>query len=82
MSNLTYIPPIPPSRPFKVGDVVEVMSRNHDVLSTQTIAQVLEGPGTVCTKDGRTWALDGRARDGQQGATYPFPWIRLTESPR
>lgn len=39
MGELTYIPPEPPPRPFAKGDEVEVLDRQHRVISRQIIVR-------------------------------------------
>jgi hypothetical protein len=77
MSTLEYTPSLPPPRPFKPGDVVDVMNRDHKVVGMQVIASIDEGRGLIETRDGRQWMPDGRWSDGLVG--YDFPWIRFIE---
>lgn len=70
--SLTYKEPIAPERPFKLGDIVEVLDREHNVLSIASV--IAAGPRRVKTTCGRSWTQAGWwAGDG----AYPFPSIRL-----
>jgi hypothetical protein len=71
-TDLTYIPTPPPPTPFTVGDKVEVLDREHAVLSVETVTKVFTRK--VKTSCGREWTLDGEWFDGSAG--YPFPSIR------
>lgn len=72
MADLTYKPPLKPKRPFKTGDVVEVIDRDHKVIGTQKIVSV--GLQLAKTECGRKWRLDGwRWADKK---AWPFPSIR------
>lgn len=73
MSDLTYIPTDAPSRPFAVGDEVEVLDRRGIALSVQTVTKA--GPRRIKTTCGRSWTPDGEWTDGR--LSYPFPSIRL-----
>lgn len=73
--ELTYIPTEAPASPFKVGDKVEVLDRDHKIIGEQTIKTVLKT--RVKTDCGRAWTKDGEWFDGQRG--YSFPTIRLRQ---
>jgi hypothetical protein len=73
MSDLTYIPTPPPSRPFQVGDEVQTLDRNHRVMEVVKVTKVTKR--RVYTDCGRRWAIDGSWHDGSW--QYPFPSIRL-----
>lgn len=76
MINLTYKIPIPPPRQFRPGDIVEVLDRDHRVLSRQ---KVVIASGRMCiTECGRVWAQDGWRIDSEN-VRRPFPSIRLVE---
>lgn len=70
--NLTYKEPVTPERPFKLGDIVEVLDRGHNVLSIAEV--VAAGPRRIKTTCGRSWTQAGWWV-GEQA--YPFPSIRL-----
>ncbi|MGF6440197.1 hypothetical protein [Paraburkholderia youngii] len=70
--TLAYIPTPAPATPFAVGETVEVLDREHVVLSVQTIKKVTRKK--VKTDCGREWMLDGEWFDGE--SSYPFPSIR------
>ena len=72
-SQLTYVPCVPPARPFAVGDVVEIINRNGTVIGEERI--VATGSRGVRTKGGRQWDLSGQWSDGSR--SWPFPSIRL-----
>jgi hypothetical protein len=72
MSDLTYKEPLPPSRPFAVGDVVEVLDRQHNVLSKQMIVKA--NAAGVATECGRHWTKNGWFRG--EIRIWPFPSIR------
>lgn len=74
MTNLTYKAPIPPPRQFRPGDIVEVLDREHHILSQQ---KVVMASGRICkTECGRIWAQDGWRIDDDD-TRRPFPSIRL-----
>jgi hypothetical protein len=75
MSELTYIPTEAPSRPFAIGDVVEVLTRDHRVVGEQTISIV--GARRIKTSCGRSWTLGGEWTNDGGRTGYPFPSIRL-----
>lgn len=70
--TLTYSVPPKPSRPFAVGDLVDVMDREGLHLSTRRVVRA--GKHTCKTNCGRTWMQTGwlKATNG----VWPFPWIR------
>lgn len=74
--DLTYIPPKAPPRPFAKGDTVEVLDRNHRVLSRQLVVRA--GPKVVRTGCERRWTQKGEWL-GEDRA-WPFPSIRLAAS--
>lgn len=76
MAELFYTPTEPPSTPFALGDVVDVLDRDHAVISRQTVTKASKR--RVTTSCGRTWTQQGEWFDGQRG--YPFPSIRKTTS--
>ena len=69
--TLTYIPPTKPSRPFKVGDIVDTMDREHNRMGTVKVVRA--GPRIVKTSCGRTWSPRGWYVGHNE---WPFPWIR------
>jgi hypothetical protein len=76
MTDLTYKVPVPPSRPFKPGDAVEVLDRDHKVIGRQ---KVVMASGRICkTECGRIWAQDGWRIDDDD-IRRPFPSIRLAK---
>lgn len=70
--TMTYKEPETPERPFKLGDIVEVLDRDHNVLSIAGV--VAAGPRRVKTTCGRSWTQAGWWAGDQ---VYPFPSIRL-----
>lgn len=72
MSAMTYVRPTKPSRPFVVGDLVDVMDRDGRRLSTRRVVRVSRS--TCKTDCGRTWMQNGYWK-GESGE-WPFPWIR------
>lgn len=70
--KLTYKEPVVPERPFKLGDIVEVLDREHNVLSF--VGVVAAGPRRVKTTCGRSWTQGGWWAGDR---AYPFPSIRL-----
>ena len=77
MSDLMYTPQ-DPLEPVAVGDFVQVMSRNMDILSTERVVHV--GKRHVRTACGRRWTITegefiGLIR-GSRIVSYPFPSIR------
>lgn len=68
-----YVPAEPPPRPFKKGDRVEVLDREHTVLSVVSVQKVTRT--RVVTDCGRWWNLEG-CWLGEDGA-YQWPSIRL-----
>lgn len=77
MSDLTYIPTEPPATPFEVGDHVEVLDRDHTVLSARVIVK-RNAKGSVKTNCGRWWTKDGRWEG--EFRSWPFPTIRRTST--
>jgi hypothetical protein len=75
MSDLKYIPANPPSRPFRIGDDVQVLDRRHKVLGTRRVTKSFGGG--VMTDCGRRWTKSGKWI-GEDGA-LPFPSIRLVD---
>ncbi len=75
-TNLTYVIPDKPIRPFDKGDCVDVMNRTGAVLSASVrIIAESKKLGTVEIEGGREF----RASDGHwcgHDEFYPFPWIR------
>lgn len=72
MTDLTYKTPETPHRPFAVGDVVDVLDRNHAVISQQRV--VLASGRIVGTECGRLWKQNGWWMGEDQA--WPFPSIR------
>lgn len=70
--TLTYVAPTKPSRPFKRGDIVDVMDRDGKRLSTYKITHASKR--RVLTDCGRSW--DQRGWWLGANGSYPFPWIR------
>jgi hypothetical protein len=70
---LTYIPPVKPKRPFVKGDVVLILSRDHQAIGEQIIAR--GGRYYVSTDCGREWSQKGWWRGDDR--CYPFPSIVL-----
>ena len=75
---LIYRVPAKPSRPFVVGDLVDVMDSEAQVLSTRRVVRA--GKYTCKTNCGRTWMQTGwfKATNG----VWPFPWIRHSRRKR
>lgn len=73
MDTLTYKPAKRTKRPFKVGDTVEVIDRDHKVIGTQKIVSV--GLQLAKTKCGRRWRIYDGAR-WADGKAWLFPSIR------
>lgn len=71
-ATMKYKEPAAPARPFKLGDLVEVLDRDHNVLSIAGVTAA--GPRRVKTTCGRSWTQAGWWV-GEQA--YPFPSIRL-----
>lgn len=76
MADLTYKEPVPPPRPFKRGDMVEVLDRDHTVLSQQRVREATKN--YVTTECGRIWTQGGWWV-GEDDRAWPFPSIRLTQ---
>ena len=73
MSELTYVPPEPPVRPFRKADRVETLNREGGVIGEQIVTAVR---GNIVRTDcGRRWSAHGWWFDGL--ASWPFPSIRL-----
>lgn len=73
MTYLTYVDPPKPTRPFRVGDAVDVVDRNGGAIGQQRVISV---KGRAVTTDcGREWTKDGWWK-GERDA-WPFPSIRL-----
>jgi hypothetical protein len=70
--SLTYIPPTRPSRPFKTGDIVDTMDREHGRMETVKVVRATRY--YVRTSCGRRWTYLGYWV-GENGV-WPFPWIR------
>lgn len=73
---MTYIEPPQLQRPFKRGDSVQVMNRDHTICGTDHRV-VYAGKNVVRIEDGRRY----RATDGWwigSNGTWPFPWLRHT----
>lgn len=73
MTDLTYKTPVPLTKPFAVGDTVDVLDRDHAVLGQQRIVRV--GKRVTVTDCARRW----RTEDGWwigSAQAYPFPSIR------
>lgn len=69
--SLTYVVPTAPSRPFAVGDLVDVMDREGKRMSTTRVMRA--GPKIIKTRCKRTWSPRGwYVGHGE----WPFPWIR------
>lgn len=77
MTDLTYKQPITPTRSFKVGDVVDVLDREHKVLSQRKV--VMASGRIVKTDCGRIWKQSGWWI-GDDDRSWPFPSIRLSAS--
>lgn len=76
MADMTYEVPETPERPFKPGDIVEVLNSNHKVIAITGVVKA--GPRRVKTTCGRSWTQSGWwAAD--QVRLYSFPSIRLLE---
>lgn len=74
VADFTYKPSKPPKRPFRKGDVVELIDSQGGVVGTKTIVRIQAT--TVKTACGRTYTKDGRWYSDRRA--WPFPWIRLT----
>jgi hypothetical protein len=68
----TYYYPTRPRRPFSKGDFVDVMTGEHNRLSTRRIVKVRKS--SVVTDCGRRWTQRGWWRGDARD--WPFPWIR------
>lgn len=76
MADLTYKMPLSPPRHFAPGDTVEILDREHHVISHQ---QVVMASARICkTECGRIWAQDGWRIDDDD-IRRPFPSIRLVK---
>ena len=73
MPTLTYVVPAKPSRPFVVGDLVDVMDRDGRYVSTHRVVRVSKS--TCRTDCRRTWMQKNGYWKGESGS-WPFPWIR------
>lgn len=80
MTRLTYVVPETPARPFEVGDRVEVLDRQGNVIGIQQVTKVRKCKGDR-TKTGwlktdcdREWNGDGWWLG--ESMAYPFPSIR------
>lgn len=73
MNDLTYVePPGLPGHLYQ-GMVVEVCDRTGAVLSEQKVTKITAR--TLTTECGRKWDRRGWWR-GDEGRTWPFPFIR------
>jgi len=73
MGDLIYKEPERPLRPFRPGDTIEVLDREHLVIGRQ---KVVMASGRICkTECGRIWRQDGWRIDNDD-IPRPFPWIR------
>jgi hypothetical protein len=75
MTDFTYQPNIAPKRPFRRGDVVELVDSQGFVCGTKKIVRIQAT--TVKTDCGRTYMKDGRWYSDRR--PWPFPWIRLAQ---
>lgn len=73
MSDLTYKPAKKAKRQFRVGDTVDVLDREHAVISQRKIVSV--GLQLAVTDCGRKWCIYDGARWANKRA-WPFPSIR------
>lgn len=74
MADYIYKPSKPPPRPFRVGDVVELVDGQGLACGTKRIIRIQAT--TVRTDCGRTYTKDGRWYSDRRA--WPFPWIRLS----
>lgn len=72
MGDLTYEVPPPLTKPFAIGQTVQVTDRCGGAMGTVTVTRVTKQ--TVKTSCGREWTPNGWWR-GEDRA-YPFPSIR------
>jgi hypothetical protein len=75
MVDFNYKEHEPPPRPFKVGDVVELIDSQGTACGTMNVSRA--GPKIVRVKDGRRY-VHGDGRWFSDGRAWPFPWIRLS----
>lgn len=68
---LYYTPPVKPSRAFRKGDKVLILSREHTVIGEHVVTRA--GPMIVRTDCGRRWDQRGWWCDEEMA--YPFPSI-------
>lgn len=78
MSDLTYVPAEAPARPFKVGDLVDVIDREGKVMSTREVTK--KEDSDVLTDCGRWWTRSGWWIGDCRA--WPFPTIRHSQSPQ
>lgn len=77
MADFTYKPHVPPKRPFRVGDIVQLVdSQGGSVGDPKRIVRIQAT--TVKTDCGRTYMKDGRWYSDRR--PWPFPWIRLSQT--
>lgn len=74
--TLTYKVPKPPKTPFQRGEMVEVLDREHKVISTQKV--IYAGKRIVRTACGRRWDAKSGWWIGDEA--WPFPSIRKAKS--
>lgn len=72
---MTYVEPDPLTRPFKKGDIVQVMNSDGSVCGDDHKV-VYVGKKVVRIEDGRKYRATDGWWIGNHGA-YPFPWLRL-----
>lgn len=75
---LTYELPTRPSRPFKRGDLVDTMNRDHSYMETVRVVRASSRSAT--TDCGRRWDQSGWWIS--ETCAWPFPWIRHSRRKR
>lgn len=71
---MTYKEPVKPKRPFRRGDAVQVMNRDHTVCGgPYMVKSVTKKVATI--EDGRKYQQANGYWIGENGA-WPFPWLR------
>lgn len=77
MADFTYKPHVPPPRPFAKGDIVEVIDSQG--FNCGAVKVIYAGKKLVRVSGGRSY-LQSDGRWFVDGRSWPFPWIRLSET--